>query len=163
MEGALQLTPNTPYLTTWLTTVLQLMKQILLEILVAVVGGVIVWWLTQPSESPPPPPVPFQPTNWPFSPNGQYRVTPVGDDKNLQYQIKEVKTGRILLTTQAQYNTPNDVKVGAFSSDSQEFAAAYHYGHDRGYTWIGIWDIQTGNFLREERQNGWSKNISWVF
>jgi hypothetical protein len=159
------------------------MRQILLEIFVAVVGGVIVWWLTQFSELSPrsePPeflslpdlpsgrpspefPIPPPDSPWPSSPNGQYRVAQVGGGKNIHYQIKEVKTGRILLTTHAQYNTPNDVKVGVFSPDLQEFAAAYHYGHDKRYTWIGIWDIQTGNFLREERQKGWSRNISWVF
>ena len=62
----------------------------------------------------------------------------------------------------AQYKTPNDVKAGTFSANSKEFAAAYHYGHDGGYTWIGIWSVENGEMIREERRPGWTTDICSV-
>ena len=136
----------------------------------AVISGVLIFYLTEvpPGGGNPKiiPTLPIDPpvqSIWPFSPNGQYRAMKVGEGKSIHYQIEEVKTNRVLLVTQSQYGNSNDVKAGVFSPDSREFAAAYHYGHDGKYTWIGIWNIQTGQLLRVEKQKGYSRNISWVF
>ncbi|UCD71820.1 MAG: hypothetical protein JSW70_02170 [Syntrophobacterales bacterium] len=100
------------------------------------------------------------------SPDGRYEAVKVGTGAGLHYQIKEIDTDRIVLTTHAQYDTPNDVKMGKFSQDSKEFAAAYHYGIKTGYyswTWIGIWDIATGKLLRTENLPGWAPDIDLIF
>jgi|LGVF01.2.fsa_nt_gb hypothetical protein len=97
------------------------------------------------------------------SPDGRYEAVKVGAGADIHYQVKEIETDRIVLTTHAEYTTPNDVKSGTFSRDSRKFAAAYHYGHAGGYTWIGIWDIETGSLLRTERRPGWTTDIYSVF
>ncbi len=97
------------------------------------------------------------------SPDGQYEAKLKSKVKDVHYQIKEIATGRLILTTNAEYSTPNDVKAGKFSPDSKKFAAAYHYGHAGNYTWIGIWDIEAGKFLYSERKSDWIRDISWVF
>ncbi len=101
---------------------------------------------------------------WPRSPNGKYQGVRValgnGDE---HYQVKEIGTGRLVMTTHAQYKTPNDVKAGLFSPDSNKIAAAYHYGHEGNYTWVGVWDIETGNLVDTKRKSGWTTDIYWVF
>jgi len=101
---------------------------------------------------------------WPGSPDGKYqgvRVrTGMGD---AHYQVKEVGTGRTVMTTQAQCETPNEVKAGLFSPDSKHIAAAYHYGDGGGYTWVGIWDIETGNLIDTKRKSGHTADLYWVF
>jgi hypothetical protein len=88
----------------------------------------------------------------------------VGASGDVHYQVKEVATDRIILTTTAQYPTPNDVKTGQFSPDSKEFAAAYHYSHTGKHTWIGIYSLETGQHVRTEQKNGeWTSDLSWVF
>jgi hypothetical protein len=91
------------------------------------------------------------------SPDGRYQALEVGSRPDIHYQITEIATGRVILTTRAQYPTPNDVKAGTFSPDSQEFAAAYHYDHPpRGrYTWIGIWSLNSGALIRPKEPPGW--------
>ena len=102
--------------------------------------------------------------SWPCSPDDKYQAVRValgnGDE---HYQVKEIGTGRIVMTTHAQYETPNVVKAGLFSPDSKKFAAAYHYGHEGNYTWVGIWDIETGNLVDTKRQSGWTTDIYWAF
>ena len=99
------------------------------------------------------------------SPDERYEVVKVGTGADIHYQLKEIDTDRIVLTTHAQYNKPNEVKAGTFSQDSKKFAAAYHYGNIEGYawTWIGIWDIETGSLLRTEALPGWATNIELIF
>ena len=97
------------------------------------------------------------------SPDGKYQAIQVGAGSDRHYQIKEVETDRVVLTTQAQYRTPNDVKAGLFSADGKEFAAAYHYGHEGSYTWIGIWSLETGQLVRTERKSGWTRDLASVF
>jgi hypothetical protein len=99
------------------------------------------------------------------SPDGRYEAVRVGTGADVHYQLKEIDTDRIVLTTHAQYNMPNEVKAGTFSQDSKNFAAGYHYGNIEGYawTWIGIWDIETGNLLRTETVPGWATNIELIF
>lgn len=97
------------------------------------------------------------------SPDGKYQAMQVGAGSDQHYQIKEVGTERVVLTTQAQYRTPNDVKAGLFSADGKEFAAAYHYGHEGSYTWIGIWSLETGQLVRTERKSGWTRDVASVF
>jgi hypothetical protein len=89
--------------------------------------------------------------------DGRYQALQIGSRPDVHYQIFEIATGRIALTTRAQYRRPNNVKAGTFSPDSRQFAAAYHYNHlPKGrYTWIGIWDIGTGALLREREVLGW--------
>jgi len=79
------------------------------------------------------------------SPNGQYKAITVSAlDGSTHYQVLDVQTHDVKLTTSAQYPTVNDVKDGAFSADSTRFAAAYYYSHAGSYTWVGIWDIESG-------------------
>lgn len=86
-----------------------------------------------------------------------------GPGSDLHFQVKETKTGRIVLTTEPQYSTPNIVKAGMFSPDSKEFGAGYHYGHKGSYTWVGIWSLETGKRVRAAEQSGWIQDISFVF
>ncbi|MCI0556982.1 MAG: hypothetical protein MN733_00685 [Nitrososphaera sp.] len=97
------------------------------------------------------------------SPDGRYEARKVGSGKDAHYQIREVETKRLVLTTHAEFTTPNNVKAASFSPDSKMFAAAYHYGHTGGYTWIGIWDLGSGSLLRAETPSGWITDISSVF
>jgi hypothetical protein len=78
------------------------------------------------------------------SPDGKYVAVLVTNGRDKHYQIKERASGRIIFTTSARYKTPNDVKGGAFSPDSQKFAAIYHYGHKGPHTWIVVWWVTTG-------------------
>jgi hypothetical protein len=78
-------------------------------------------------------------------------------------QVTETATGRVTLTTWAQYSTPNAVKACQFSSDWRKLAAAYHYGHAGNYTWIGIWNTETGEFLDSRTEAGWTRDLSIVF
>lgn len=91
------------------------------------------------------------------SPDERYEATLVGD---LHYRVKDVQSGKVLLTTHAQYPTANDVKTGAFSADSKRFCATYHYGHRGGYSWIGSWEIETGKRVGDEEKSGWTRTIS---
>ncbi|MFO1432472.1 MAG: hypothetical protein U1F76_20415 [Candidatus Competibacteraceae bacterium] len=75
------------------------------------------------------PPV-FAQSDPPPSPDGKYEAVRVGSADDMHFQVKEVKTGHVVLTTHAEYPNPNNVKAGLFSSDSKEFAAAYHYSHE---------------------------------
>ena len=98
------------------------------------------------------------------SPDKKYQAIQVSSGNDVHYQVKEADTDRVVLTTTAQYATPNDVKAGLFSPDSKEFAAAYHYGHEGRYTWIGIWALETGKLVRTERKNGeWTRDLASVF
>lgn len=97
------------------------------------------------------------------SPDGRYGAVIVGEGNDRHYELREIETGRIVLTTHAQYSTPNEVKAGIFSPDSKKFAAAYHYGHEGGYTWIAIWDIESGGLSRSERKSGWTTDIESMF
>ena len=97
------------------------------------------------------------------SPDGHFRATTVGAGADTDYQVVEIGTGRIILTTKPQYDTPNDVKVGGFSSDSKKFAAVYHYGHDGGYSWTGVWNAETGQFLYSRKTSGWTRSVREAF
>jgi hypothetical protein len=95
--------------------------------------------------------------------NGRYRATKVQDGSDAHYQVTETATGRIVLTTTAQYSTANDVKAGGFSADSTMFAAAYHYEHEGRYTWIGVWSTETGEFLYSKKQAKWTTSLGLAF
>lgn len=105
------------------------------------------------------PTLPLDCGRFPVSPDGRYRAEKVCC---WHYQVIEISTGRVVLTTHAQYSG-NDVKAGGFSADSKKFAAAYHYGHAGGYTWIGVWSTETGNFLYSKRKSGWTTSLCGVF
>ena len=102
---------------------------------------------------------------YPNSPDGRYRAqeTDTGTGANVHYQVIEIDTNRVVLTTQAQYTTDNNVKAGGFSSDSKKFAAVYHYGHEGAYTWIGVWSTETGQFLYYKKETGWTTSLAGVF
>jgi hypothetical protein len=90
------------------------------------------------------------------SKDGKYSAQKVKDEKGgIHFQVIEVDGGRVVITTHAEYTSPNDVKAGKFSTDSTKFAAAYHYGHAGNYTWVGVWDLNTGKFVRSVRLSGW--------
>jgi len=97
------------------------------------------------------------------SPNGKYSANVVGSGNDMHFAIRERATGRLIFRTQAQYDTPNDVKAGAFSADSQYFAAAYHYGHKGDYTWVGVWQLSSGRLVHSETASGFLRDVSWVF
>ena len=107
-------------------------------------------------------PAVFAQSNLPPSSDGKYEAVRVGSGDDVHFQVKEVKTGRVVLTTYAQY-PGNKVKAGVFSPDAKEFAAAYHYGHDGNYTWIGIWSLETGKLLRTKKEKDFLRELSPVF
>jgi hypothetical protein len=95
---------------------------------------------------------------FPFSPNGKYEAVRISDERSgVHFQVKEVDGGRVILTTTAQYVTPNDVKAGKFSADSTKIAAAYHYGGP--YTWIGVWSLKTGDLIGAVIVKDWVATI----
>lgn len=97
-------------------------------------------------------------TRFPRSTNGKYEAVRIKDDKGgIHFQVKEVDGGKVVLTTSAQYETPNDVKAGNFNADSTQLAAAYHYGGP--YTWIGVWSLKTGKRLGTTILKGWVTSI----
>jgi hypothetical protein len=99
-------------------------------------------------------------TTFPRSPNGKYEAAAVrGENGGSHFQVKEVEGGRVVLTTSAQYETPNDVKAGKFSADSTKLAAAYHYGHAGQYTWVGLWSLKTGERVGMVILKGWTEII----
>jgi len=90
------------------------------------------------------------------SPNGQYEAITVSiPDGSTHYQVIDVQTHAVKLTTTAQYSTANDVKDGAFSADSTRFAAAYYYSHAGLYTWVGIWNVESGDRIDVRTFDGW--------
>jgi len=100
--------------------------------------------------------VPLWPTSNPFTlerVNGHIKVT-----ENL--------TGRSF-TSFAQYSTPNNAKDWGFNADKTKFAVAYHYGHNGGYTWRGVWstanDYTFGYFLYWDIVPGKWTGIQGVF
>lgn len=97
------------------------------------------------------------------SPDLRYEAMRVGSGKDLHYVVRDVSTNRTVVRTFAEFPTANDVKAGFFSSDSKEFAAAYHYSHDGNYTWVGIWDLQSGKLSRTVRIESFVRDLSSVF
>lgn len=97
-----------------------------------------------------------------LSADGRYEAIPVGQHPNVHYEVRDRSSGSLLFTTHAQYSTPNDVKAGIFLFDSRLFAAAYHYGHDGGYTWIGIWDTEKKYRIQSRRKDGWVLDLSFL-
>ena len=79
------------------------------------------------------------------------------------YQVVDIKSGQLILTTHAEFPTYNDAKAGGFSDDWQQFAAAYHYGGSGSYTWIGVWSTQTGQFLYFVTRDNWTTSLAGVF
>ena len=101
--------------------------------------------------------------SWPSSPNGKYRGVPIKIGNSKHYQIKEVGSDGTLMTTKAEFESDNEVKAGLFSPDSKQIAAAYHYSNGGGYTWVGIWEIESGNLINTKRKAGWITDLYWVF
>jgi len=97
------------------------------------------------------------------TPDGNFKAIKVENGKNIHYKVLSVEDNSVNFLTKAQYETPNDVKAATFSPDSREFAAAYHYGHDGGYTWIGIWNVKTGELVRSIRRENWVTKLCFVF
>ena len=93
------------------------------------------------------------------SSSGKYEAVTVRTKTGIHYQVKEGPEGRVVLTTCAQYSTWNDVKCGRFSKDSTMFAAGYHYAHAGKYTWVGVWSLPKGKFVRSVRLDGWHGSI----
>ncbi len=89
------------------------------------------------------------------SPNGELQAKKVQIGKVSHYHVANVASGKFLFSTTAQFTTPNDVKAGIFSHDSQQFAAAYHYEHDGKYTWVGIWNVNSGQRIKGWVTRGW--------
>lgn len=96
--------------------------------------------------------------------DGRYEAILTGSGSHQHYKVIETKTGKQVMLTHSQYpKTPNDVKAAVFSPDSKQIAAAYHYGHKGGYTWIGIWDINSGMLLDSKELPGYTTDVSSVF
>ena len=93
------------------------------------------------------------------SPDGKYRAVLTSTDTGTHYRAEEIESGKAILTSAAQYSTPNTVKCCRFSDDSTMFAAGYHYGHAGNYTYVGVWSIPEGKFVRSVRLEGWETAI----
>jgi hypothetical protein len=74
-----------------------------------------------------------------------------------QKHLKRIKCHPILK------QKPAIIWLPAHSPDSKKIAAAYHYSHEGQYTWVGIWDIESGNLIDTKRRSGWTTDIFWVF
>jgi hypothetical protein len=96
-----------------------------------------------------------------ISPDGTKRAAIVQNKKGTHFQIMDVKSTNIWFPTFAQHSSPNDVKAGIFSHDSRQFAAAYHYEHNGKYTWVGVWDVESREFLRESKFPGWIRYLTF--
>ena len=99
------------------------------------------------------------------SPDGRFeaRLTQTSNNTNSAYEVIEISTGKLILSTFPKYSSLNDVKAAKFSDDSKEFAVAYHYNDGSPYTWVGVWSTETGKFLYEKRIEGFTKNLNGVF
>lgn len=95
------------------------------------------------------------------SPNLRYVAISAGSQPHIYYVVIDIAKLNAVFGTNSKYNTPNDVKAGAFSSDSSMFAAAYHY--DGPYTWIGVWSTETGQFLYSVERQGYTTDLAGVF
>ena len=98
------------------------------------------------------------------SPDKHYRAEVVRSNGS-HYQIVEVASGRVVMTTAAQFASPNDVKAGAFGTSAAgepRFAAAYHYSHSGEYTWIGVWSLD-GKLVHSVSRPSWTKDLGDVF
>ena len=98
------------------------------------------------------------------SPDKRHRAEVVRSN-GTHYQVVEIASGRVVLTTTGQFSTPNDVKAGAFGTSAAgdlRFAAAYHYGHAGNYTWIGVWSMD-GKLVHSTTRPSWTKEIGNVF
>ena len=93
------------------------------------------------------------------SPDKKYEAKRVGN----HYEINEIGTDHII-RTHDQFSGDNDVKAGAFvvGPKGTSFGAAYHYGHKGKYTWIGIWDMESGNLFKQEERPGFLYDITSV-
>jgi hypothetical protein len=93
------------------------------------------------------------------SPNGDFIALKKGDN----YQVLRTSNLKTVFTTHPEFHTPNDVKAVIFSDDSSMFAAAYHYSDMYGYTWIGVWSTETGEFLYSRKKSFYTTDLSGVF
>ena len=97
------------------------------------------------------------------SADGKYEATKVSDGNGgVHYRVTRSENRKVVLTTNSKYpGTPNDAKAGRFSPDSTKFATAYHYGEGQEkYTWIGVWDLEAAERIREESLEGvWNSSI----
>jgi hypothetical protein len=99
------------------------------------------------------------------SPDGRFeaRLTQTSNSINSAYEVIEISTGKLVLSTYPKYSSLNDVKAAKFSDDSKKFAVAYHYNQGESYTWVGVWSTETGDFLYQKRIEGFTKNLNGVF
>lgn len=94
------------------------------------------------------------------SPDGKYEARKTDTKSGVHYEVKLVDGGDTVLITSAEHPSWNQVVAGRFSADSTEFAAAYHYGHEGKYTWIGVWSLKDGEFVGDVRKKGeWTYDI----
>lgn len=66
---------------------------------------------------------PVEPS-WPRSPDGRYEAVEVMSERGWQYKIMQVGTTNIILITQGEFDTSNNVRAGLFSPDSKRFSVA---------------------------------------
>lgn len=102
-----------------------------------------------PTPAPPTPPA-ATPHSFPESPDGRFRASSTG----INYQVVDLATGGVVLTTIDEYGETNEVQTAAFSADSTLFAAGYHYSHEGLYTWIGYWSTSSGALVTSRRVPG---------
>jgi hypothetical protein len=119
----------------------------------------------EPSTQPPPTPIPTQAVTYEFySSDGIYGVNHLYlSDSLVHCQVFETSTNRLILTTSAKYSSDNDVKNCNFGAGNSKFAAAYHYGDNGDYTWIGVWSLPQGDFLYPWEKPGHTDDLSGVF
>jgi len=94
------------------------------------------------------------------SPNERYEATRVGS----HYEVRKTKSSKVIFTTHDKFQGSNDVKAGAFVIGPKvtTFRAAYHYSHNGPCTWIGTWDLGTGNLLGGEEKSGFIRDATSV-
>jgi len=102
-----------------------------------------------------------------ISPNKRYeaKLKTIRNNKDKHYEIVDLETNQVIFMTHSEYpESINNVKAGGFSCDSEKFAAIYHYSHDGGYSWIGVWDVKAAKFLSSTKiQKEYRTNLTNFF
>ncbi|HVF14330.1 MAG TPA: toll/interleukin-1 receptor domain-containing protein [Acidimicrobiales bacterium] len=107
------------------------------------------------SPAPAPTPAPTTPPpatrhSFPDSPDGRFRAIFNG----INYQVVNLATSAVVLTTIDEYGEANEVQTADFSADSTIFAAGYHFSHEGLYTYVGYWSTSSGALVTSKRVPG---------
>lgn len=96
------------------------------------------------------------------SPDGRFEASRVTTDTGIHFQVKEVSTGKVMLTTRARWSTWNDCKAGRFylrNPNELVYGCLYHYGDGNARSYVAAYSVATGKQLRTCWLDGWQYSI----